>query len=322
MHLDKLKGIILVTTVGVVVIILSYIFSFFNSILLGLLMGLIIGNLYNLPTSYQAGITVSSSKLLEFSIIFLAFGINIKHLNALGWQSLLIVFILIIVLLIATIFLSKRLNCPSRVGLLVGFGTAICGSSAIAALAPSVKENKEDIGVSIAVVNLYGTLGMVILPFVFSLFNLEEKTMSMIIGGSLHAVGNVVGAGYGISDTIGEQALAIKLARVALLGPAIIFFNLITNQNKTEKQNIFSLPWYVWGFIIISTLASFINLPEFVVKYASEIGKILLTLAMVAIGLKVKLVNLIKSGKKGLMFGFVIFAIQLLLLSLLIFMFY
>lgn len=320
---DKLSGLILVAIIGVITLIGSYFFSFLNSILFGLFLGLVIGNFYSLKPNFDAGIAFSSSKLLEFSIIFLAFGINIKHLNDLGWQSIIIVILMIFIVISLTIILAKYFKCPSHVGWLVGFGTAICGSSAIAALAPSIKENKEDIGVSIAVVNLYGTLGMIFMPFIFSYIHLNDRTVSMILGGSLHAVGNVVGAGFGMSDIIGEQALTVKLARVALLGPAIVFFNLLTSKTSKEgKSSIFTLPWYVWGFIVISTVASFVNLPDFVIKYASEIGKILLTLAMIAIGLKVKIANLITSGKKGLVFGAVIFGVQLIILTLLILIFY
>jgi uncharacterized integral membrane protein (TIGR00698 family) len=322
MSKELISGFLLVTILSFIAIILGYSFSFINTILFGLFLGLIVGNLFKMPLTFNAGISFTSSKFLEFSIIFLAFGININHLNALGWESLLIVLLLIISVLTLTVFLAKYFNCPSRVGWLVGFGTAICGSSAIAALAPSFKKNNEDIGVSIAVVNLYGTIGMIVLPFLFTFFNLDQKTMSMLLGGTLHAVGHVVGAGYGISDAIGEQALAVKLARVALLGPAIIFFNYITvDKNQRKNKSIFNLPWYIWGFVVISFFISVVEMPKVIINYASEIGKILLTFAMVAIGIKVKIIDLIQSGKKGMIFGFVIFSIQILLLTLFMFIF-
>lgn len=214
---ESFKGFSLVFILGVIAMLLSTAFSFFNSIILGLFLGLLVGNFFQLPSSLNSGISLTSTKFLEFSIIFLAFGINVTHLTALGWKSIVIILILIVSLLLLTIFLSKHFNCPSKVGWLVGFGTAICGSSAIAALAPSIKQNKEDIGVSIAVVNLYGTIGMILLPIILSFISANEMTKSMVLGGSLHAVGNVVGAGYAVSDVVGEQAIAVKLARVALL---------------------------------------------------------------------------------------------------------
>lgn len=316
-------GLLLILALGIFAIATSFYLPFLNSILLGLFLGLLIGNIFEIKSKFDDGIKYASKNFLELSIVFLAFGVNITHLNALGWQSLLIVVINVFALILLTIFLAKYFNCPSSIGWLVGFGTTICGSSAIAALAPSIKQNKEDIGISMAVINLYGTLGMIILPFVLNEFAIDDKMTSILIGGSLHAVGHVVGGAFGLSDTIGEQALTIKMARVALLGPAIIFFNLMTNhKQKSSILQKLSLPWYVWSFIAISILVSFVDMPKSILSWTSEIGKILLTLAMIAIGIKVRLKDLLNSGQRGLIFGAVIFFIQLILLTLLTLIFY
>ena len=206
------------------------------------------------------------------------------------------------------------MNCPSSVGWLVGFGTAICGSSAIAALAPSINKNKEDVGVAMAVVNLYGTIGMLVLPLLLTAFSFSTLHSSLILGGTLHSVGNVVGAGYAMTSEIGEQSLAIKLARVALLSPGLIFFNYLTQRNsgKNWKQYL-QLPWYLWAFIAITIIVSIFDFPKLVIDGASEIGKVILTFAMIAIGLRVSFAALLQSGKRGLVFGLLLFIIQLFL---------
>lgn len=312
---SKIRGILLVLGIGLVVLVMSKYITFVNLIIIGLFTGIILGNFLTIPKSYNDGISYSSAKMLELSIIFLAFSINMANIAKLGWGSLLIIFVIIFAVLLLTLGMARYFNCPRSVGWLVGFGTAICGSSAIAALAPSIKENKEDIGVAISVVNLYGFLGMVALPVILMYLGWDEKAMSMILGGSLHAVGNVAGAGYAISDAVGEGALTIKLARVALLGPALVFFNYFINPEPGKGVwKVFTLPWYVWGFILISVLVSLVSMPGEILKYASETGKILLTFAMIAIGIKVKIKDLIVSGQKGLMFGLVIFILQLIIL--------
>jgi uncharacterized membrane protein YadS len=140
--------------------------------------------------------------------------------------------------------------------------------------------------------------------------------MGLFIGGTLHSVGNVAGAGYSINNDVGEAAITIKLARVALLSPALIFFNFLVNKNKdTHLKTIFTLPWYLWSFIAITIAATFIDFPSNFLDGMETGGKIILTIAMAAIGLKVSFKNLYYSGQKGFAFGLLIFAIQLILMG-------
>ncbi len=309
---NHLSGILFTLTIGVLVFVSTYFFSFLNSILVGLLLGIFIGNIYKINPILLPGIGLMGSKTLEFSILFLAFGINYSNMGELGWKSFLLIVITVFSMVILTIYLAKKMNCPSTVGWMVGFGTAICGSSAIAALAPSINnKNKEDIGVSMAVVNLYGTIGMIFFPLILTAFSFSSLQSSLILGGTLHSVGNVVGAGFTMSSEIGEQALAIKLARISLLSPGLILFNYLTQRGtiKNWKEH-FQLPWYLWGFIAITILVSVFQLPKSILDGTSEIGKILLTLAMIAIGLRVSFSNLLQSGKRGLIFGLLLFVVQ------------
>ncbi len=310
------NGFVFTAIIALIALITTHYFTFLNSILLGLLLGMIIGNLINIRPDLQPGISFVSSKGLEFSIIFLAFGINYTHMGKLGWESFLIIGVIVFVVLIATVFLAKKMNCPSSVGWLVGFGTAICGSSAIAALAPSVSKNKEDLGVAMAVVNLYGVLGMLVLPIILTAFPFSSFESSMLLGGTLHSVGNVAGAAFGLTPEIGEQALTIKLARVALLSPGLIFFSYLTQRDSRKNwKQYFQLPWYLWGFIAITILVSVLNLPKQYIEFASVIGRVLLTFAMVAIGLKVSFKSLLQSGRRGMVFGFLMFMIQIILIT-------
>lgn len=315
--LQEYKGVILSSVIGALALVIgTYTPSSLNSVILALVFGIILGNVINLPASIGSGVSFTSSKLLELSIIFLAFSINYSHIAALGVNSFVIVTFVLFTIILLTFFLARKLKCPGSTGWLVGFGTAICGSSAIAALSPSVTKEKEDVAISMAVVNLFGTLGMVFLPVILIRFNLDTTETGLLIGGSLHSVGNVAGAGYAMSPEIGEAALTIKLARVALLTPGLILFNYLVNKdNVSNWKEHFKLPWYLIGFILITLFVSFVQIPEGFLKYMDLVGKIVLTIAMAAIGLKVSFVKLIQSGRKGLSFGLIIFIIQLALLS-------
>lgn len=313
------KGTIFSFTVGVIILILSPYITFFNSVILGLIGGILIGNLIELPSAYDAGIKFTGSKLLELSILFLAFDINFNRIQDLGITSFLVVLAVVIFVLIITLVLAKKMNCPGTSGYLVGFGTAICGSSAIAALSSSITKNKEDVGVSLAVVNLLGTIGMLALPAVLCSISYTHNQIGLILGGSLHSVGNVAGAGYGITEDIGKSAITIKLARVALLPLAVILFTFIIKRNENLSwKKYLKLPYYLWGFIIISTIISIIPIPLYMVDFMQDSGKIILTVAMTAIGLKVSFRELFYSGRKALAFGLIVFGLQLLFLFIMV----
>ena len=315
----NLNGVLLATAIGLVAHFASaYTPSSLNGILLALLLGMLVGNLVQLPASFQAGIGFTSSKLLELSVIFLAFGINYAHIADLGVASFSIVAVMVLVMVLISFFLARQVNCPGSTGWLVGFGTAICGSSAIAALAPRVAKNTEDVGIAMAVVNLFGSVGMVLLPLLLVRFDLDTKQLGLLIGGTLHSVGNVVGAGYSISDGVVEAATTIKLARVAMLSPALILFNYLVNRHEARgwREHI-RLPWYLWGFIGITVLTSLVTFPQAMLSAMGTAGKLALTIALAAIGLKVSFRELYVSGRKGLGFGLIVFAIQCGLVALL-----
>ena len=317
---ETIPGIIFSVVFGLIIYILAPFIGGINSVMLALLAGIVVGNIIRLPQNIGSGVSFTSAKLLEISILFMAFGISFNHIADLGWQNFLLVALTILAVLIITVFMAKRFNCPDTTGWLVGFGTAICGSSAIAAVAPGISQNKEAPGIALAVVNLLGSIGMLILPLIFVFFNINETDSGILLGASLHSVGNVAGAGYGMSDAIGETAITVKLARVALLSPAVIIFTMLVHTNNKKKwTDYLQLPYYLWLFIIISILVTFIELPDWFLSFMNSLGKISLTIAMVAIGLKVSFLQLYQSGRRALGFGVVIFVLQLIIAAVLLF---
>jgi uncharacterized integral membrane protein (TIGR00698 family) len=280
-----------------------------------LLGGMIIGNLFKLPEKWSKWVGLASTNLLEYSIVMMAFGINYSNFGKTGWMPFLGIVFIVLSILWISFQLSKKFNCPGSTGVLVGFGTAICGSSAIAALAPSLKnKEKEDVAIAMAVVNLLGTIGMLAIPFAIMDMHWLNEKIGFFIGASLHSVGNVAGAGYSISEGAGNAAIAIKMARVAMLTPGLIFIKILINrgENISIKEQL-KLPKYLIAFILITIIASVVEIPKEMLSVTKFAGEVFLTIAMAAIGLKVSFMKLLHSGQRGLKFGLVIFAIQMAL---------
>lgn len=306
-------GYVIAGITGGIAFFLSVQFSWLNALIAALITGIVLGNVLNLSADWLKSISKAAGKLLEFSLLFLAFDVSLETLATLGWQSLLYLITASAMILYLTVFFSRKFNCQGSTGWLIGFGTAICGSSAIAALSPSVTEKKEDIGISMAVVNLLGALGMLVFPWLFTRFHTSAESAGILIGGSLHSVGNVAGAGYGMSRETGAIALMVKMARVAMLSPALIFIRfLITREAGKAWYKYFSLPWYLVAFLGISLVHSWIAIPVEVESLIATSGKLVLAMAMAGIGFAVSFSTLYKSGRKGLVFGIFMFALQIL----------
>lgn len=315
----KLLGILGVILPSIAIYAIADYIPALNSVMLGLLIGIIVGNIFTIPSEIGGGLKYAGSKLLEVSIVMLAFGISASSLTEMGLPYLIKTIIGVLLVLVVAIVLHKVLNCKGSTGLLTGFGTAICGSSAVAAASPFISEDKEDAGIAIAVVNLIGALGTFILPVALSYIELDDHQKGFVIGGTLHAVGNVAGAGYAMNDLIGDTAISIKMVRVALLSPMVILYGYFANRQKgTNKKASFKLPIYLWLFLGITVLTFFVEFPESIVHYLKIAGKIFLTAAMLAIGLRLGLKKLFQAGKSAFMYGIILFVIQLVIYGLLV----
>lgn len=317
-HLLKaaLPGLLLVLGLAMLAFVAYPYIPGANEVLLGLLFGVLLGNVLELPARYREGVDLAGKEGLNLSIIFLGFGISFQHIGALGWGMVGLLVLVVLIMLVITFVLARVFRCRTSTGWLVGFGTAICGSSAIAALAGSVTREKEDAGIAIAVVNLLGLAGMLLLPLGLQLLPHTDTMAATLLGGTLHAVGNVAGAGYSISDPVGDLAITVKLGRVALLAPGLIFFNYLVNRSASLSQHL-SLPYYIWGFILAVSAVSLLPIPPDLLGGLKMTGKVLLALAMTAIGMKIGIRKLFRMGRVAMGFGVVVFVVQIALVLLL-----
>lgn len=281
----------------------------FNAVLWALLLGVTLGNVRKPGGRFLDGINFGGKQILNLSVVFLGFDVSTRQIGELGWTMLGILVLTVLLVITLAFLLARKFRCPTTTGWLVGFGTAICGSSAIAALSGSIKANKEDVGISLAVVNLLGLAGMLLWPVVLPFLEQSPQWAGALIGGTLHGVGNVAGAGYAVSDEVGQLSLTVKLGRVALLAPALLFYSWLINR-KSSRFSWLVLPYYIWGFMAVVALTSLAPVPDTLISTGKLIGKILLTLAMAAIGMKISLGTLFQTGRIAMGFGVLLYVLQ------------
>lgn len=282
--------------------------------LIALAAGLIIRQFIDNFTRFLPGVLFTEKYVLETSIILLGFGLELSKVKMLGAETGIIVTMSFIVLLAAAVLLKRIFKDKGKLFWLLGAGSAICGSAAIGATAPIVKAKEEETGVSLAVINLLGLSGMILLPLLGSAFGWEAREIGILLGGILQSMGHVVGAAYAMGDDIGQLAVVVKMARVAFLFPFLLLvYYLFKKQNASTRTQF---PVFILFFGLAVILSQINWMPITITSTLSSFGEILLNFAMAAIGLRIKIRNLIQISGKAMFSGSLIFLVQILFFGL------
>lgn len=275
----------------------------------------------------KSGITFTSKKILQWAVIILGFTLNIKTVLAVGGQSLPVIIATIATSLIVAFVLCKLLKVDKKVSILVGVGSSICGGSAIAATAPVIDADDEEIAQSISVIFLFNVIAALIFPTLGNAIGLSNDGFALFAGTAVNDTSSVTAAASawdsmkGTEGMVLAQATTVKLTRTLAIIPITVVLALIrTRQAKKEggESKKISLkkifPWFILYFVIASLITTLVALlpagsftefySAYFVKGAKWLAKFFISMAMCAIGLNTNIVNLIKKGGKPIAMGF------------------
>jgi uncharacterized integral membrane protein (TIGR00698 family) len=216
-----------------------------TALIIGIIFSLFVGNPWPKESS------VWSKKLLQLSVVGLGFGVGITDVWHAGREAVLYTPISIAVTVFAGLLLGRMLRTPSRTSALISFGTAICGGSAIAAMAPVINADDEEIVVSMATVFSLNAVALLIFPPLGHIFGLTERQFGLWAALAIHDTSSVVGA----SSAYGASALAIgttvKLARAIWIAPSALIASRFTHSQAKP-----GIPLFIIGFIAAASVRS------------------------------------------------------------------
>jgi uncharacterized integral membrane protein (TIGR00698 family) len=197
--------------------------------------------------------------------------------------------------------LAKWLKRPMAEGILSGGAVAICGASAalaIAAALPQTKENEKFTLLVVVGVTTLSTVAMIVYPLIVKLLELDDISAGIFIGGTIHDVAQVIGAGYLISNQTGDIAIFVKLARVACLVPVVLVITLMfQSRNGTTKVNTLAMiPFFLFGFIGLVIINNFGMISPPVINWINEVSRACLVTAIAALGVKTSFQSLASLG--------------------------
>lgn len=273
--------------------------------------------------SFTPGIKFTSKKILQWAVILLGFGMNLGVVLETGMQSLPIILSTITVSLLTAFALQKAMDIPSRISVLIGVGSSICGGSAIAATAPVIAADDEEVAQAISVIFLFNVLAAILFPAFGKLlgFDVTSGTAFGIFAGtaindtsSVTAAASTWDSMWRLGSETLDKAVTVKLTRTLAIIPITLFLALRRpgQGQKTEQAagqpvsfaDIF--PFFILFFLaasIFTTLALRLGVPAGVFMPVKELSKFFIILAMAAIGLNTNLVKLIKTGGKPIFMG-------------------
>ena len=245
----NLPGIGLSFTIAAVSICLGNWFPLIGSSVFAIVLGILLSNLWKLPDAFQPGLTYSGKKLLQYSIIFLGFSMSIGKVSATGLSSLKISILTILIAFLAAYAAGKFFKMRRVLTILIGFGTAICGGSAIAAASPILEAEEEDIALSISTIFFFNILAVFIFPFLGHLMQMSDGYFGTWAGTAINDTSSVVAAGYTYSQAAGDLATIVKLSRALMIVPACLIFagyRYVRDKRSAQKVDLKKIfPWFL-----------------------------------------------------------------------------
>lgn len=305
--LDKIPGIILAAIIATPAWLLGEIFPIIGSPVLGILFGMIFA-FWKRPAMVESGISYTSKKLLQYSIILLGFDMNLFNVFKVGSQTIVLMIFTLTVAFLTAFFAGKLLKVDKNTNILIGVGTAICGGSAIAATAPVIHADDEDVARSISTIFLFNVIAAFLFPFLGHLLHMTDYHFGLWTGTAVNDTSSVVAAGYTFSNAAGNLAVIVKLTRTLMIVPITLVLAFYISRRETHiSESSYKLskifPWFVLGFVAASIISTFLPIPAEAGRLLVQIGKFMIVMAMAAIGLNTNIVKLVKNGWKPILLG-------------------
>lgn len=272
-----------------------------NPMLVAIVLGAALGNTVRLPARATAGLAFSSRTLLRVGIALLGLQLLLGDITALGWQVVALVVVIVVLGIAGTMALGGALGLGWTQRLLIACGFSICGAAAVAAVDSVSDTDEEEVLTAITLVVIFGTLMIVAVPVLSGALGLSDTAAGMWAGGSIHEVAQVIAAGGAIGGGALAVATVVKLARVLLLAPVVTVISLHRRRTTgTDARGTRPplVPGFVVAFLALVLLRSSGLVPDPVVDAASLAQTVLLTCAMFALGIGVRVAAMRRVGAR------------------------
>lgn len=297
-------GLLLCLGGATAAMILSSFIPGMSAMIVAIIAGITVTNVIRLPSAVSPGIQLASKKLLRLGIVFLGLKLVISDVLDLGALMLLVIVCIVTGGILGTILIGRLLRMKAAQVLLIACGFSICGAAAVAGVEGVSDAEEEDVVTAVALVVIFGTIMIPVIPFLGALAGMESEMIGMWAGGSIHEIAQVVAAGGVIGGSALEVAVVVKLARVLMLAPVVSILSLqkrrrgMGRQAAGEGKRPPIVPLFVIGFLVMVFIRSTMQLPDALLATGDFLQTILLATAMFALGCGVNIQSLRNVGAR------------------------
>ncbi|MFH6626884.1 putative sulfate exporter family transporter [Streptococcus suis] len=318
---ENARGVVLCLVLALVGQWLGGLFPLVGGPVFALLIGMSLHSYVARKNAFQPGLTFTSKKILQYAVICLGFGLNLSAVLAVGRQSLPIILSTISFALFLAFLLWKILPISSHLATLIGVGTSICGGSAIAATAPIIQADDEDVAQAISVIFLFNVLAALVFPTLATWLGFSTdsgQAFGMFAGTAVNDTSSVTATAttwdslYGLGSQTLDTAVMVKLTRTLAIIPITSVLAIWQARGKGVQADKSSLlagfPTFILYFILaslVTTIAGHFGLGADIFTPLKTLSKFLICMAMTAIGLRTNVLALVKNGRAALLVGLV-----------------
>lgn len=306
----QIPGLLLIGGVVGVAFTINTLQPAISPLAVSVLLGFLIANFVQWPTWAAAGTVLSAKRLMRIGVALLGMQLSFATLQEIGFRGVLGVLTVVAITIFGIIGLSRLFRMSTELGLLMGIGYGICGATAVAAVRPQTKATQEETSYAIGMISLCGTLSIAVLPFIAGLLGLADSTFGAWAGSAVHDVGQVVATASIRGDAALESAIVVKLARVTMLAPIVIFLSIrhrrqlaAEGTTETVAAKVPWIPGFVIGFFGFVLLNNIGIVPENIADGLVWLNKILLAFGLAALGSAVRWKQLRAIGPRPLVMG-------------------
>lgn len=272
------------------------------AMLMALLFGIVLNFLSADPRS-APGIEFASRTILRIGVALLGARISASLLVELGFGAVVMLIVSTGATILFGVMLGRLLGQGPRFSILTAGAVAICGVSAamaIAAVQPQNERSERNLMFTVLGVTMLSTLAMILYPAIAAWLGLSDHRAGIFIGGTIHDVAQVIGAGFSISAEAGETATLVKLIRVSMLAPVVVILSLAyrNGADKDHRAKVSVLPGFVIGFAALAAISSLGLIPDFLRDILSHLSRWALLVAIAGVGLRTKLDSVMQLGPK------------------------
>lgn len=317
---DKWKGILLCLILALPCWFLGKAVPVVGAPVFGILLGMALMRFLPAREKLKGGIAFTSKKVLQYAVILLGFGLNLSVVLETGVQSLPIICSTIAISLIMAWLLRKILHVPSNLATLIGVGSSICGGSAVAATAPVIEADDEEVAQAISVIFLFNVIAALIFPVLGGLIGFDTtsgESFGIFAGTAVNDTSSVTATAstwdslYGLGSQTLDKAVTVKLTRTLAIIPITLVLAIARAKREKAASNNFSFkrafPMFILWFIVaslITTICTALGVNASVFTPLKTLSKFFIVMAMTAIGLNTDVVKLVKNGGKPIALGF------------------